>query len=38
VNRHGVEKILHPDYTVEEKAALLASGKALKEKLSDLPK
>jgi L-lactate dehydrogenase len=37
VNRHGVEKILHPDYTPEEKAALLASGKALKEKLADLP-
>jgi L-lactate dehydrogenase len=37
VGGKGVEKILHPNYTIEEKSALIASGLSLKEKLKDLP-
>lgn len=37
VNRSGIEKILHPNYSPEEKSALIASGQALKAKLADLP-
>jgi L-lactate dehydrogenase len=37
VGASGVERILRPDYTEEEKAAILASAKGLKEKLKDLP-
>jgi len=37
VSSQGVEKILRPNYSEEEKAAILESGRALKEKLADLP-
>jgi L-lactate dehydrogenase len=37
VGSSGVERILRPNYNAEEKEAIIASGKALKEKLADLP-
>jgi L-lactate dehydrogenase len=37
VNASGVEKILRPEYSEEERAAIIASGLALKAKLADLP-
>lgn len=37
VNADGVEKILRPDYSAEEKSALILSGLSLKEKLKELP-
>jgi len=36
IGNKGVEKILRPEYTPEEKDAIIASGKALKEKLKTL--
>jgi L-lactate dehydrogenase len=37
VSSHGVDRILRPNYSEEEKSALLESATALKEKLKDLP-
>jgi L-lactate dehydrogenase len=37
VSSQGVERILHPNYSEEEKSALLVSASALKDKLLDLP-
>ena len=37
VSSVGVEKILRPPYSAKEKEAIIASGKALKAKLADLP-
>jgi L-lactate dehydrogenase len=37
VGASGVERILRPDYTEEEKTAIIASAKGLKDKLKDLP-
>lgn len=37
VSSSGVEKILRPEYSEEEKSAIITSGLALKEKLKDLP-
>jgi L-lactate dehydrogenase len=37
VNAHGVEKILRPEYSEDEKSAIITSGLALKDKLKDLP-
>jgi L-lactate dehydrogenase len=37
VNSNGIEKILRPEYTEEEKSAIISSGLALKTKLKDLP-
>lgn len=37
VGNAGVGKILHPDYSEEEKSALIESASSLKEKLLELP-
>jgi L-lactate dehydrogenase len=37
VGRGGVAEVLEPDYSEEEKSAIIASGLTLKEKLKDLP-
>jgi L-lactate dehydrogenase len=37
VNAQGVEKVLRPEYSEGEKGAIIASGLALKQKLTDLP-
>jgi len=37
ISAKGVDKILRPNYSEEEKSAIIASGIALKEKLKDLP-
>ena len=37
VNSKGLSKILRPNYSEEEKEAIITSGLALKEKLKDLP-
>ncbi len=36
VGRTGIKKILHPDYTEEEKSGILSSGWALKDKIKEL--
>lgn len=36
VNSHGVREILRPDYSEEEKSAIIESGLSLKEKIKDL--
>jgi L-lactate dehydrogenase len=37
VGKEGIAEVLEPDYSEEEKKAIIASGLALKEKLKDLP-